>query len=185
MAAFEQITSEIFQVGGGYPTAPGDAAIYLIHFEGRAALVDAGCEQANHVLFENIGACCVNPKQIEYLLITHCHFDHTGGAKFVREAVGCTTVAHELDAVYLEHGDNAVTAATWYGAEIQPFPVDRRLAGPEEAVTLGNRIIKAIHTPGHSPGSVVYMTESDGLRVVFAQDVHGPLDENLKSNSDD
>ena len=40
------ITGEIDQVGGGKLTAPEDAAIYLINFNGHAALVDAGCGRA-------------------------------------------------------------------------------------------------------------------------------------------
>ena len=36
------ITAEVFQVGGYGLTAPEDAAIYLINFDGHAALVDAG-----------------------------------------------------------------------------------------------------------------------------------------------
>ncbi len=43
----------------------------------------------------------------------------------------------------------------------------------------------AMHTPGHSPGSVVYLVESQGLKVLFGQDVHGPLDETLLSNRED
>ena len=36
--------------------------------------------------------------------------------------------------------------------------------------------------PGHSPGSVVYLTESKGSKVLFAQDVHGPLHPDLLSD---
>ena len=38
-----KITEEIFQVGGGGYTSPQDAAVYLVAWDGRAALVDAGC----------------------------------------------------------------------------------------------------------------------------------------------
>ena len=91
-------------------------------------------------------------------------------------------MAHELDAAFLEQGDNTVTAASWYGSWIRPFTIDRKLSGVQEDIPLGGRIIRAIHTPGHSPGSVVYEVESDGLRVLFAQDVHGPLDPSLLSD---
>jgi len=50
---------------------------------------------------------------------------------------------------------------------------------------LGGRNIEAIHVPGHSPGSVVYLTESEGKKVLFAQDVHGPLDSSFLSNKKD
>jgi glyoxylase-like metal-dependent hydrolase (beta-lactamase superfamily II) len=124
-------------------------------------------------------------EQIEYLLITHCHFDHTGGIQGIRERTPCKVVAHELEAPFLEQGDDRVTAAKWYGSSLEPTEIDIKLGGDEEEIDLGGRRVKAIHTPGHSPGSVVYMTESEGLKVLFGQDVHGPLDPSLLSNSED
>jgi glyoxylase-like metal-dependent hydrolase (beta-lactamase superfamily II) len=178
-----RITGEIHQVGGGNLTAPEDAAIYLINFSGQAALVDAGCGRALPRLMDNIRACGVNPTQIDYLLLTHCHFDHTGGAQALRERLGCRILAHALEAPFLEQGDSRVTAATWYGANLAPFPVDLKISGPRAEIELGGRFIEALHTPGHSPGSVVYIAESDGLRILFAQDVHGPLHPDLKSDA--
>jgi glyoxylase-like metal-dependent hydrolase (beta-lactamase superfamily II) len=181
----EKITSDIFQVGGGGYTSPEDAAIYLINYGGHAALVDAGCGYAHEPLLRNIRECGVSLEQIEYLLITHCHFDHTGGASRLKEQLRCRVVAHELEADYLEQGDDEVTAAGWYDASIRPFTVDRRLSGAREEISLGGRSIRAIHIPGHSPGSVVYLTESEGQKVLFAQDVHGPLAPSLLSNRKD
>jgi glyoxylase-like metal-dependent hydrolase (beta-lactamase superfamily II) len=140
----EQITSEIFQVGGSVYTSPQDAAIYLINYGGHAALVDAGCGYAHERLLRNIRECGVSLEQIEYLLITHCHFDHTGGASRLKEQLRCTVVAHELEAEYLEQGDDGVTAASWYDASIRPFTVDRRLSAAQEEISLGGRSIKAI-----------------------------------------
>lgn len=177
------ITGEIDQVGGGQLTAPEDAAIYLINFNGHAALVDAGCGRALPRLMDNIRACGVDPDQIESLLLTHCHFDHTGGAQALREQLRCRIVAHALETPFLEQGNNTVTAATWYGATLTPVQVDRQLSGAREEILLGGRVIEALHTPGHSPGSVVYTTESDGLKILFAQDVHGPLHPDLKSDA--
>ena len=82
-----QITREIFKVGGGRLTSSADAAIYLINFAGHAALVDAGTGVAQERLLANIKACGVNLTQIEYLLITHCHYDHTGGVKALRDTL--------------------------------------------------------------------------------------------------
>jgi glyoxylase-like metal-dependent hydrolase (beta-lactamase superfamily II) len=180
-----QITKEIFQVGGSVLTSPEDAAIYLINFDGHAALVDSGCGNRQNRLLTNIQACGVKHEQIEYLLITHCHFDHTGGAKALKDLLHCRIVAHELEAAFLEKGDNVVTAAKWYGAKIQPFCVDLKIPRGQEEISLGGRIIKAIHTPGHSPGSMVFLTESEGMKVLFGQDVHGPIHPDLKSNAKD
>lgn len=179
------ITNEIHQIGGSGLSAPEDAAVYLIHFGDHAAVVDAGCGYATQRIVKNIASCGVTPGQVDYLLITHCHFDHTGGARDLADALGCKIVAHERDAVYLENGDNGVTAARWYGASIQPFSVDIKIAGQGKKIHLGDRIIQALHVPGHSPGSMVYVAESEGQKVLFGQDVHGPLDSELLSDRKD
>ena len=180
-----KITNEIFQVGGGRYTSIEDAAIYLINFDGHAALVDAGCGHSQNKLLSNIRSCGISPKQIEYLLITHCHFDHTGGIQTLKEVIPFKTIAHELEAPFLEQGDDTVTAAKWYEASMSPLRVDRKLNGARENIELGRKKIEAIHTPGHSPGSVAYVTESEGKKVLFGQDVHGPINPLLLSNQDD
>jgi glyoxylase-like metal-dependent hydrolase (beta-lactamase superfamily II) len=180
-----KITSEIFQVGGGELTSLEDAAIYLILFNGQSALVDAGCGYSQIQLFQNIEACGVELDRVEYLLITHCHFDHTGGAQAVRDRTGCKIVAHEMEARFLEEGDQRVTAAKWYGALLEPFQVDVKLKGEHQDLWVSQKKIEALHVPGHSPGSLAYVTESEGLKVLFGQDVHGPLDASLLSNRDD
>lgn len=180
-----KVTDEIFQVGGGPLSEPEDGAVYLINFDGSAALVDAGCGFSNDRLLINVRACGVKPEQIELLLITHCHFDHTGGAASLRDLLHCRTVAHQLDAEFLEAGDNVVSAADWYDSAIKPFIVDWKITGPRETVHLGENPIEAIHIPGHTPGSLVYLTESQGLKVLFGQDVHGPLAASFHSNRED
>jgi glyoxylase-like metal-dependent hydrolase (beta-lactamase superfamily II) len=177
-----EITSEIFQVGGSGYTASEDAAIYLIRFNDKSALVDAGCGNSVDRLYDNISECGVDPKSIEYLLITHCHYDHTGGAAAILTQLDCKAVAHKLDAQYLENGNNTVTAASWYGSSLTAFPVDKKISQKQTDILLGDRRITAIHTPGHSPGSMVFFTESDGKKVLFGQDVHGPLAPDLKSD---
>jgi glyoxylase-like metal-dependent hydrolase (beta-lactamase superfamily II) len=177
-----EITGEVFQVGGGSFSSSEDAAIYLIQFGSHAALVDAGCGNSTKKVLANIGSRNVPLDAIEYVLLTHCHFDHTGGAGELRDKTGCRIVAHELDARFLEEGNNDVTAASWYGKTIKPFSVDIKLTGARQEIDLGGRTIQAIHTPGHSPGSTVYLVESEGLKVLFAQDVHGPLHPSLLSN---
>ncbi len=179
------ITDEVFQVGGPELTAPQDAAVYLISFDGHAALIDAGSGRANEAILRNIEAAGVRHEDIELLLLTHCHFDHTGGARDLRDRLGCTVIMHERDARFLEAGDNEMSAASWYGSRLAPCPVDRKLVGDEEAIGLGGRTIRAVHIPGHSPGSVAYVTSSAGMNIVFAQDVHGPLHPSLLSDADD
>ena len=54
-----------------------------------------------------------------------------------------------------------------------------------DRILLAEREIQVIHIPGHSPGSLAYLVESEGKRVLFAQDVHGPIHPALLSNRAD
>jgi glyoxylase-like metal-dependent hydrolase (beta-lactamase superfamily II) len=170
-----RIKNDLSQVGGRGLTDPSDAAIYLVRFGDKAALIDAGSGRDHPQLITNIAECLESGVQLEYLLLTHCHFDHAGGAQAVRDEYGCRIVAHESDAIYLESGDNRVTGATRLGARLEPFAVDIRLQGQESTLSIGSGSVTAIHCPGHSPGSVVYTANIDGQLVLFGQDVHGPI----------
>lgn len=179
----KKIAQNLWQVGGSGLTDPADAAIYLVRFGDKAALIDSGCGHGHSLLKKHVAACLAPGDRIEYLLLTHCHFDHTGGAEAVRKEFGCRIVAHELDAVYLESGDDQVTAASWYGSRFQPLLIDVKLQGEESTIPIGNGTVKAIHWPGHSPGSVVYTTMLDNRLVLFGQDVHGPIHPALLSDA--
>ncbi len=170
-----RIRNNLWHVGGNGLTDPSDADIYLVRFADKAALIDAGSGRGHAQLIKNIAECMEPGVQLEYLLLTHCHFDHTGGAKAVRDEYGCRIVAHELDAIYLESGDNRVTGASWYGAQAEPFTVDIKLQGQESKLAVGSGSVTAIHCPGHSPGSVAFTTCIDGELVLFGQDIHGPI----------
>ena len=177
-----RIRNNLWQVGGNGLTDPSDAIMNLVSFGDKAALIDAGSGRGHTQLRKNIAECLEPDVQLEYLLLTHCHFDHTGGAKAVRDEYGCRIVAHELDAIYLESGDSRVTGAAWYGASLEPFSIDIKLQGQESTLAIGSRSVTAIHCPGHSPGSVVYTTEIDGELILFGQDIHGPIHSELLSD---
>jgi glyoxylase-like metal-dependent hydrolase (beta-lactamase superfamily II) len=180
-----EIMENLWQVGGAEFTSVEDAAIYLIRFGDKAALIDAGCGNAHNDLINNISEVLPSDVEIEYLFLTHCHYDHTGGAEAVRKQYGCQIVVHELDANFLENGDSTVTAANWYGARMNPLKIDYKIKDNKQSFQVGSGEITSYHCPGHSPGSVVYLAQLDANRILFGQDVHGPLDSSFLSNRDD
>lgn len=177
------ILKNLWQVGGDGLTASDDAAIYLIRFDEQAALIDAGCGGAHPKLVANIDRCLPRGTRLSHLLLTHCHFDHTGGAEAVRQTYGCQIVAHTEDALFLESGDSQVTAASWYGTRFDAVTIDIKLSQQEASLAVGSGTISALHWPGHSPGSLVYHTMMDNMLVLFGQDVHGPLHPSLRSDA--
>jgi glyoxylase-like metal-dependent hydrolase (beta-lactamase superfamily II) len=177
-----KILDPLWQVGGDDLSAAGDAAIYLVRFGPEAVLIDAGCGPGHWQVVNNIALCLPPEVNITFLLLTHCHYDHTGGAPALRDQYGCKIIAHEKDAEFLEKGDNTVTAAAWYGARITPFCVDTILMGSTDTIAVGSGAVTAYHCPGHTPGSVVFTTELADRKVLFGQDIHGPLHPTFLSN---
>jgi glyoxylase-like metal-dependent hydrolase (beta-lactamase superfamily II) len=183
--ATEKITENIYMVGGSSYSDSSDAAVYLIKSEDEAALIDTGTGEGVNYIIDNIKSIPLDPALIKYIFLTHCHFDHTGGANKLRELTGAKLVAHKLAALYLEAGDSEVTAASWYGAFMKPTKIDIKVKVKKKIFQLGELKIVLMHTPGHSPGSSVLTVESEGKFVLFGQDVHGPLDDMLLSNRSD
>jgi glyoxylase-like metal-dependent hydrolase (beta-lactamase superfamily II) len=168
-----EIVQNLWQVGGGDLTAPEDAAIYLVRSGEQAALIDAGCGNDHVRLVENISSVLAVDVTITYLFLTHCHYDHVGGAAALKEQYGCKIVAHQLDAAYLEAGDSGVTAASWYGTKMKPLTIDHKIEGHKEIFNVGKQAVFAYHCPGHSPGSLVYLVKLE------------PLDPSLLSDRED
>ncbi len=104
---------------------------------------------------------------LEQIVLTHGHIDHAGGADELRErAPGVPVVGpHLADKMLL---DNLEKQGAAYGLEARNLVPDRWLA-EGETVTLGGEEFAVLHCPGHSPGSVVFVSES--LRIAFVGDV--------------
>jgi len=140
---------------------------YLVFDEtNEAVIIDAGCLQAGEkqILTRFIED---NKLTLKRVLNTHLHLDHQFGNKFLFDTYGIAPEACVEDEFLLE---NVVAQARSYG-----FPVTEEAQSlgayitENQEITFGNSSLKAIHAPGHSPGSMVLYSEKDG--VMFAGDV--------------
>ena len=181
-----EIILGIFCVGGPEISHPQDALVYLIKGEEKTTLIDAGAGNGSAVIWENIQKAGVNPENLAYLILTHGHIDHIGGAAFFQERTRCLTVAHELDQEAIESGDPGLTAASWYGVDLPPLRIDRVLKDKIEELPLGHKEkLICLHTPGHTPGSISLYIDRQKQRVLFGQDIHGPFSKAFGSNLSD
>jgi glyoxylase-like metal-dependent hydrolase (beta-lactamase superfamily II) len=175
MGEAEQIISGVYLVAGPSISHSDDATSFVIEFGDQLVMIDAGLGRSVPVILDNIRSAGLDPKQISTLILTHCHIDHIGGARELREQTGCRIAVHDLDAEAVETGDASKTAAGWYGRKLSPVSVDIRLSGDRESLTFGQGTLHCVHTPGHTPGSISVYLDRGGLRVLFGQDIHGPF----------
>jgi len=84
----------------------------------------------------------LNPADIKYVIISHGHGDHVGGAKFLQDTYGARIVMAEEDWELVEAGTQA-----WK-------PRRDIVATDGMRITLGDATVRIIHTPGHTPGTI-------------------------------
>ncbi len=178
-----QIAEGIYQVGGPELTAPDDCCVYLVDF-GRPVLIDAGAGRAVDELLRNVEDTGHSPRELSLVVLTHCHIDHAGGAHHLSTRHRIPLAVHELDAPPLEEGDARRTAANWYGIDLPPLEIKRRLRGEEGEIDCGATTMKWIHTPGHTPGSISLYVNNGLHTVLFGQDIHGPFYASFGSDLD-
>ncbi len=118
--------------------------------QGNAAVIDPGGE-AGRILdyLESNGLT------VKKILLTHGHFDHIGGVKALKDATDAELCIHEADASMLT--DAARNMSAVFGTPYAPVAADRLLRDGD-SVALDELCFQVIHTPGHTPGSVSYLT---------------------------
>ena len=101
----------------------------------------------------------------EKILLTHGHIDHAGGAAALAEKLGGVPIEgpHLADKFLL---DGLVAQARAYAlADTRNVSPDRWLA-EGDSVEIAGLPFAVLHCPGHSPGSVVFINESQRLALV-------------------
>lgn len=104
-------------------------------------------DEAKEVLVPGLIRLGLKPKDIKYLVVTHGHFDHIGGAKFIQDTFS--------PRVLMGRGDwNMVLHAKPGGPRTVPLP--RRDVDVDDGyvLRLGRTEIKLLVTPGHTPATI-------------------------------
>ncbi|WKZ21715.1 MAG: MBL fold metallo-hydrolase [Candidatus Brocadiaceae baterium WH-1] len=91
---------------------------------------------------------------LQFLLNTHAHFDHVGGVRYLQDQTKAKFLLHQCDIPLLNHLNDQTNA---FGMPSVPVPKVEKVLLDNEELSVGNEILRVIHTPGHSPGSVCFL----------------------------
>jgi hydroxyacylglutathione hydrolase len=101
---------------------------------------------------------------VEKIILTHGHIDHAGGAAELREDLGVPIEGpHEADRFLL---DRLAETGQGYGIEGARAVTPDRWLQEGDTVTVGDLTLDVLHCPGHSPGSVVFVSPSQRFALV-------------------
>ena len=89
-----------------------------------------------------------------FILLTHGHFDHILALDELREKTGMPVYIHKDDADFLTDARKNYSLPA-LGKSRTFFPAEHLLEGGER-IPFGSEMIRVIHTPGHTMGSVCY-----------------------------
>jgi len=150
----------IFVVDTGFVRPRFDAS-YLMVENGRAAFIDTGPNNAVSRLLAALQAQGLQPSDVDYVIPTHVHLDHAGGAGLLMQHVPNAKLLihprgarHMIDPSVLMEGVRAVygqeVADRDYG-ELVPVPEERIVTTSDGMVVeLGGRPLRFMDTPGHA-----------------------------------
>ena len=119
---------------------------YICEDGGEALICDPGGAADN--IISALGAA-----KAKYIILTHGHFDHIMAAKELRERCGAQIVISREDAQMTRGAGNS---GEDYGIFVNPFDCD--LYAGECEIKIGESVFEVIKTPGHTQGSVCYLS---------------------------
>lgn len=168
-----------------YQADPVETSVnaYLIKANHKLILVDAGTAELygpslGH-LSESLKRAGYSPDQIDAVLITHIHTDHTGGLMEGKKMVfpNATIYVSKAEADFWLNPENYKQAALGmkkYFVEATTKVGPYMNAGKVKTYTYGSELfpgITPIASPGHTPGHSFYAVESKGQKIVFWGDI--------------
>jgi len=135
-----------YVAGVGY-----DSNVYLLEDE-DPIVVDTGTGMFADTALEEI-ARIVPLRRIGRIVLTHSHMDHMGGAARFQKATGARVYLHEAEAGPFMAGDRELTLQGMFGSRMEKVEVEP--LGTGARLKCGSGELEVLHTPGHSPGSIV------------------------------
>ena len=173
----------------------------LIETDAGLILIDGGLPQSAALIEASIRKLGFDAREISAILLSHAHFDHAGGIAALQRLSGASVYASGNAGKALSTGTLQDNDPQFMNTSMpSSFPPVSKVeaVGNGEIVTIGAVEIRAVHTPGHTPGGVTWTWQScvlstcydivyaDSLSAVSAAGFHfsgGQAEKNLKESA--
>ena len=157
-------------------------AVHIVVERGRAAIIDTGTANGVGRVLQALAEKGISPEQVDYVILTHVHLDHAGGAgQLMARCPNATLTVHPRGARHIIDPSRLLQATVAvYGAqearrmygEVLPVPAQRVRETPQGAtVSLAGREFEIFDAPGHARHHVV--VRDGGSGGIFAGDCFG------------
>lgn len=97
-----------------------------------------------------------------YILNTHGHFDHIGAVEQLKKEYGIPFYISDKDQFLIKE---SAEHAKFFGLEPRPVPVIDKNVSDGNIFQIENVFIKAVKTPGHTPGGMSYLVENKNIII--------------------
>jgi glyoxylase-like metal-dependent hydrolase (beta-lactamase superfamily II) len=111
------------------------------------AVIDPGGDAA-----DILAAVAQDGLAVQYVLLTHAHFDHIGAVAEIVEATRAPLALHPDDLPIL----HARGGAAMFGIFTRPSPDPSLVLAEAQTIEIGTLRLHVLHTPGHTPGHVTF-----------------------------
>jgi metallo-beta-lactamase class B len=129
---------------------PGFVSVWLLQTTDGLILIDAAQDPYEDHILNGIRKLGFDPKNVKYILISHGHLDHFGGAAKLQAASGARVgmLAEDWDAM------EQAARPTANRPTAVPIPKRDLILKEGDSLTLGNTMLKFYKHPGHTAGSL-------------------------------
>lgn len=133
-----------------YYVGPGFVSVWLLQTTDGLILLDTAQDPYEDHILDGIRKMGFDPRNIKYILISHGHLDHFGGAAKIQAASGARVgmLAEDWDA--MEQG----ARPTANRPTTVPIPKRDLVLKEGDSLTLGTTTLKLYKMPGHTAGSL-------------------------------
>lgn len=164
-----------FRIWGNlYFVGTEPASTHIVDTGDGLIMFDSGYQHSLYQVIHNMHLLGLNPQDVKYILHTHGHIDHMGATRALVELTGCKTAIGEADREYV-NGMLNLSYADELGMEFhETFEPDILLHDGDEIV-LGNTTVRAMATPGHTPGAMSYYFDVTDGEKIYRAGLHGGM----------